>query len=159
MPQTDCRHGRLDVLHCIVDGEACGYAAAGRIDVEIDRFLRVLGFEEEELGDDRGGQRFFYLAIKANDTFFEESAENVGCARSMSVLEVSRGCMSCRVHVWYPPPLSDQLKFFSVVVSVSAYHCFCHERHRQGRAGWLLGSRIVRWREGRYARKGSDTSS
>lgn len=39
--------------HCVVDGHARGDAAAGRVDVEVDRLRAVFGFEEEELRDDQ----------------------------------------------------------------------------------------------------------
>ena len=44
---------RLDVLHRVVDREAGRHRAPGRVDVEEDVLLRVLGLEEEELRDDQ----------------------------------------------------------------------------------------------------------
>lgn len=35
----------------------------------MDRFLGVIGFEEEELGDDGGGHGFVDFAIEADDSF------------------------------------------------------------------------------------------
>jgi hypothetical protein len=60
----------LDVLHRVVDGQTGRDAAAGAVDVEVDVFLRVLGFEEEELGYYAGRQGFFYFAVEADDAFF-----------------------------------------------------------------------------------------
>jgi hypothetical protein len=37
----------------------------------VDRFLRVVGFEEEELGDYRRGHGFVYFAIEADYTLLE----------------------------------------------------------------------------------------
>lgn len=45
----------------------CCYGAAGRVDIEVDWFLGVVGFEEEELGDDGGGHGLVDFAIKADD--------------------------------------------------------------------------------------------
>jgi hypothetical protein len=45
----------------------CSYGAAGGVDVEVDWFLRVVGFEEEELGDDGGGHGLVDFAIEADD--------------------------------------------------------------------------------------------
>lgn len=67
----------MDVLHRIVDGKAGGHAAAGAVDVEVDGFLRVFGFEEEELGYDAGGSGLFDFAIEADYAFLEEAREDV----------------------------------------------------------------------------------
>ena len=45
----------LDVLHGVVDRQAGGDRAAGRVDVEGDVLLGVLRLEEEHLGDDQVG--------------------------------------------------------------------------------------------------------
>src|SRR5262249_58819621 len=42
-----------DVLHGVVDGQARGDGARGRVDVEEDVLLRIFGFEEEELRHDQ----------------------------------------------------------------------------------------------------------
>src|SRR5581483_1314386 len=46
------RDVRLDELHRVVDGEAGVDVAAGRVDVEVDVLVRVLGLEMDHLGDD-----------------------------------------------------------------------------------------------------------
>lgn len=38
----------------------------------MDRFLGVLGFEEEELGDDGGGHGFVYFTVEADDAFLRK---------------------------------------------------------------------------------------
>lgn len=60
-----------DVVHGVVDGEAGAHAAAGRVDVQRDGLLRVVGFEEEQLGDDHGGHGFFDFAVEADDALLE----------------------------------------------------------------------------------------
>lgn len=63
LAQADGRHGRPDVLHRVVDREPGRHAAARRVDVQRDRLLRVVGFEEEELRDDAGAEDFFDFAV------------------------------------------------------------------------------------------------
>ena len=77
LPEADGGDGGADVLHGVVDGEAGGDAAAGGVDVEVEGFFGVVGFEEEELGDDAGGEGFVDFAVEADDAFFEEAGENV----------------------------------------------------------------------------------
>lgn len=45
----------------------CCYGAAGRVDVQVDWLLGVVGFEEEELCDDGGGHGFVDFAVQADD--------------------------------------------------------------------------------------------
>lgn len=45
----------------------CCYGATGGVDIEMDWFLGVVCFEEEELGDDGGGQGLVDFAIEADD--------------------------------------------------------------------------------------------
>jgi len=87
LSETDCGDGSGDVLHCVVDCEAGGDASSRGVDVEGDGFLGVLGFEEEELGDDGGGEDFFYFAVEADDTFFEEAGEDVGWEGDVVLVE------------------------------------------------------------------------
>ena len=78
LPKADGRDGAADVLHRVVDGEAGGHAAAGRVDVEADGFLRVVGFEEQELRHDGGAEDFFDFAVQADYALFQEAGEDVG---------------------------------------------------------------------------------
>lgn len=43
----------------------------------MDWFLRVVGFEEEELRDDRCGHGFVHFAIEADDAFLWEEWVNM----------------------------------------------------------------------------------
>lgn len=70
-------HGRLDISHGIVNGQARGDGPARRVDVKVNRLLRVVGFEEKELSDDGGGQGFVDFAIEADDALFEQPREDV----------------------------------------------------------------------------------
>ena len=71
LAEADGADGAADVLHRVVDGEAGGDGPAGTVDVEVDGFLGVFGFEEEELGDDAGRGGFFHFAVQADDAFFQ----------------------------------------------------------------------------------------
>ena len=51
----DRRDVVLDELHRVVDRHARGDRAAGRVDVEVDVLVRVLGREQQHLGADRVG--------------------------------------------------------------------------------------------------------
>ena len=60
---------RGDIRHGVVDGKTSGHAATGRVDVELDRFFRRVGFKEEQLCDNGSGGGFVNLAIEADDSF------------------------------------------------------------------------------------------
>lgn len=62
-------HGRGDVRHSVVDGEAGGDGPAWAVDVEVYGLFRGVGFEEEELGDDGGGHGLVHGAVEADYTF------------------------------------------------------------------------------------------
>lgn len=78
LAEADGGYGGGDVLHCVVDCETGGYAAAGGVYVEGDWFGGVVCFEEEELRGYAGGEGVFYFAVEADDAFFEEAGEDVG---------------------------------------------------------------------------------
>ena len=61
--------GGGDVGHGGVDGESGGYGAAGGVDVEVYGLFGGVGFEEEELGDDGGGDGFVDCAVQADYSF------------------------------------------------------------------------------------------
>ena len=69
LADADGGDGRGDVGHCVVDGEAGGDGAAGAVDVEVYWLFGGVGFEEEELGDDGGGDGFVDGAVEADDAF------------------------------------------------------------------------------------------
>lgn len=77
MAEADCGYRGADVLHCVVDCEARCYAAARGVYVEADGFGGVVGFEEEELGDDGGRQDFFDFAVEADYSLFQQAGEDV----------------------------------------------------------------------------------
>jgi len=63
--------GGGDVGHGVVDGEAGGDGAAGRVDVEGYGAFGGVGFEEEELRYYARGGGFVYGAVEADDAFLD----------------------------------------------------------------------------------------
>ena len=62
-------HGGGDVGHGVVDSEAGGDRATRGVDVEIYGLFWGVGFEEEELGDDGGGDSLVDGTVEADDAF------------------------------------------------------------------------------------------
>jgi len=55
LADADGGYVRPDKLHGVVDGHARGDGTSGRVDIDVDIFLRILCFEEEKLGHDQIG--------------------------------------------------------------------------------------------------------
>lgn len=55
----------------------CGDGAAGGVEVHVDGLGRVLGLEEEELGDDDVGRVVGDGAVDADDALLKEAGEDV----------------------------------------------------------------------------------
>ena len=66
-----------DELHRVVDGEAGGDDAPGRVDVDGDVLLGVLRLEEEELGDDDARDVVVDRAAEDDDPVLEEAGVDV----------------------------------------------------------------------------------
>ncbi|KAB8532583.1 hypothetical protein FH972_025528 [Carpinus fangiana] len=79
LADADGADGGGDVGHGVVDGEAGGDAAAGRVDVQRDGLVGGVGLEEEQLGDDAGGEAVVDGAGEGDDAFFEEARVDVVC--------------------------------------------------------------------------------
>ncbi len=67
----------LDELHGVVDGEARGHRAAGRVDVEEDVLVRVLGLEEQQLRDDQVGGDFGHRADQEHHPLLQQARVDV----------------------------------------------------------------------------------
>ena len=63
---------RADVLHDVVDRHAGVGHAPGRVDVELDVLLGVLGLEEEHLGDDQVGHLVVDLLAQEDDALAQQ---------------------------------------------------------------------------------------
>jgi hypothetical protein len=70
-------HRRLDVLHGVVHGEAAGHHAARRVDIEMDRLLRVLGFQEQQLRANQCGHGVVDFAVEEDDPLAQKSRIDV----------------------------------------------------------------------------------
>ena len=69
-------HVGLNELHRVVDGHACGHRAAGRIDVEVNVLLRVLGGQKQHLGADDVRVVLADFLAKPDDPLLEEPGVN-----------------------------------------------------------------------------------
>jgi ribosomal protein L15 len=87
------------------------YGAAGGVDVEVDWFLWVIGFEEKELGDYGGGHGFFNFTIEADDSFLQQSGEDVVSMPAASLYNLISA---------YPESFDNRV----------IYHCLCHKWRR-----------------------------
>src|SRR5688572_19695081 len=77
LPDADRAHRRFEVLHRVVDRQAGGDDAAGRVDVEVDVALGVLRLEEQQLGDDQVGHRVLDGVPDEDDPLLEQAREDV----------------------------------------------------------------------------------
>ena len=83
---TDGGDVRTDILHRIIDRKAGGHDAAGAVDVKVDIFGRVFGFQEEKLCNDDIGHMVFNLAVKEYNAVLQKSGINIIGALSASGL-------------------------------------------------------------------------
>lgn len=74
---ADRGHVGLDEVHRVVYAHAGGNRTAGRIDVQADVFIRILGFEIYELRDDYVRAHVVDLAVKKDYTVFEHAGVKV----------------------------------------------------------------------------------
>jgi hypothetical protein len=68
---------RLDELHGVVDGHAGGDRTARGVDVEVDVLVRVLGFQEQELGHHQVGHLVLDRADQEDHAFLEQARVDV----------------------------------------------------------------------------------
>lgn len=83
---TDGGNIRMDILHRIIDRKAGGHDAAGAVDVKMDIFRRVFGFQKEKLRNDDIGHMVFNLAVKEYDAVLQKAGINIIGALSASGL-------------------------------------------------------------------------
>ena len=69
--------GGLHERHRVVDGEQADHVAAGRVDVEVDRLVGVLGLEEQQLGDDQVGDLVVDRRAQEHDAFAQQPGVDV----------------------------------------------------------------------------------
>ncbi|MGY2984396.1 hypothetical protein ACVI1K_001743 [Bradyrhizobium sp. USDA 4508] len=70
-------HRRLDELHGVVHRKPAGDHAAIGVDVEVDRLVGVVGFEEQQLRADQAGHRIIDLAVQEDDALAQEPGIDV----------------------------------------------------------------------------------
>ena len=74
---ADGAHRSAQVLHRVVDGEAGVDHATGRVDVEADVLLGVLGLEEQQLGDDQVREVILDRIAQEDDPLPEQARVDV----------------------------------------------------------------------------------
>ena len=77
LADADGAHLGADELHGVVNGQARAHDAAGRVDVQGDVLVRVLGLEEQHLGDDDVRHVVIDRPDDEDDPFLEEAGVDV----------------------------------------------------------------------------------
>ncbi len=77
MADADRGYIRSNKLHRVVDGHAGGDRTAWRVDVDVDVFFRIFGFEKEKLRHDQVGNLIVDRGAEKNNIVFQESRVNI----------------------------------------------------------------------------------
>ena len=85
MPKQIVRHVGPHVLHRVVDRHPRVHRAAGRVDVERDVALRVVGLEQQELRDDQVRDLVVDLAAEEDDPVAQKPRVDVERALGAAV--------------------------------------------------------------------------
>ena len=89
----------LDELERVVDGEQRRDLAAGRVDVEVDVLVRLLGLEEEHLGADQVGHGVVDRRAEEDDALTQQPrVEVVGALAAVGRLDHGRDQIVVRLH-------------------------------------------------------------
>ena len=75
-PDADGGHVALDVLHGVVNREACRNRAAGAVDIELNVSVRILRLQKQHLRNDQAGGTIRYLLAEKDDSS-DNSRENI----------------------------------------------------------------------------------
>ena len=119
-------HLTADVLHRVVNGQACGDVTAWGVNIDADVFFGVLHLQEEELGDDRVSHAVINRRADEYNPIFEEAGVDIVGALSTPRLfnDARDKVVGFRVHahVWNLPAngvLQKKINGFSAQKSVS----------------------------------------
>ena len=77
LAEAEGRDVGLDELHRVVDREERGDVAAGRVDVEVDVLVGVLGLQEEHLGADQVGDGVVDRRAQEDDPLLQQARVQV----------------------------------------------------------------------------------
>src|SRR5664279_217239 len=101
--------GAAQALHGIVDRQAGGDVAAGRVDVHQDVLVGILGFEEQQLGDHNVGELVVDRGAQEHDAVLEQPGEEVPAAFATGVCSMTVGTSAVwisRKYLVIAPPAS-----------------------------------------------------
>ena len=96
----------LDELHRVVDGQARRHDTTGRIDVQVNVLVRILGLEEQQLGDHEIGHVILDRTDNEDDALLQQPRVDVVSAFAAgSLLDDHRHeseCPGFHSHVYCP---------------------------------------------------------
>ena len=92
--QADGRHVRLDKLHGVVNGHACGDGTTRGIDVQPNILLRIFSCQHQHLCADAIGHFVLDFLAHPNDAVFQQTVENRigGSGRHIFAGHDGQGC-------------------------------------------------------------------
>ena len=91
LPDADGRNVRPDVLHGVVHRQAGADMPAGRVDVEGDILLGILGLQEQQLRTDQAGDHVVDRAGQENDPLLQQArVDIVGALAPVGLLDHHR---------------------------------------------------------------------
>ena len=74
---ADRGHIGLNVLHGVIDGQSRIDYPTWAVYIQVDIFIRILGFQEQKLGNDQVGHMVIDGASQEDDAILEEPGVNV----------------------------------------------------------------------------------
>ncbi len=91
LPDAEGGNGRPHELHGVVDRQPRCHHPAGRVDVHRDLFLRIVGLQEQELGNHQRGHHVLDRTADEDDALLQEAREDViGALAAVGLLDHHR---------------------------------------------------------------------
>ena len=71
------RNIALDIVHGVVNRHACGYGAAGAVDIQRNILIRVLCFQIKQLSHDQRSGRVVYFIAQHDNAVIQQTGVNI----------------------------------------------------------------------------------